>query len=81
MRLVRRIERLKMQDDYFEGLQSTGKRPVAVNEKGSNIYNQLSDEQLCFNNLAKDDIEVYACGRASLCFCLFFGKSRARERW
>lgn len=74
IQLEKRIERLKMQDDYFEGLQSTGKRPVAVNEKGSNIYNQLSDEQLCFNNLAKDDIEVYLRS-------LLFENKTQRKMW
>ena len=48
-----------MDDSFSESLETFNKRPVAVNEKGQNIYKVLEDEELCFSNISREDIEVF----------------------
>ena len=39
-----RIDRLKLDDDFSETINKNQKRPVALNEKGSKIYEDLEEE-------------------------------------
>ncbi|KAL4500564.1 hypothetical protein ABPG72_002988 [Tetrahymena utriculariae] len=57
--LQRRIERLQQDDGFTESLTNFKQRPIAVNEKGSQIYRSLDDDEMCFSNIAREDFEVF----------------------
>jgi len=43
-----RIDRLKLEDSFKDGINCNQRRPVAINEKGSNIYQSGEEDELVF---------------------------------